>query len=417
MVYVLSKTGKPLMPTSNYAKVRILLKQKKARLIKRIPFIIQLNYDTTKYVQEITLGVDSGSKVVGLSVTTKDKVLFEANVYLRTDVTKLISVRSELRRSRRNRKTRYRKARFSNRRKKEGWFAPSIRQKIETHLSSIARLYRILPIAKIIVEVASFDIQKIKNPNISGIGYQEGEQLGFWNIRGYVLFRDGHKCQCCKGKSKDKILNVHHIESRLVGSNAPNNLITLCETCHKSYHNGSIKLPRTIQREKSFKDEAFMNIMKWSFYTKLKELYKNVSMTYGYITKNVRIQNNLPKDHYIDARCISKNPTAKENMDIYYIHKVRCHNRQIHKSKISKGGIRKSNLAPYKVFGFRLFDSIRYKGKVYTLLGRRVRGEFYIHGIRDGINKDSVSCKKLYFLQRNSSYISDIRNPMSMVSD
>ena len=288
MVYIISKSGKPLMPTKNHTKVRILLKQKKARIVKRIPFVIQLNYNTTEYTQEITLGVDTGSKTVGLSATTKSDVLFEANVQLRNvqlrnDITKLISVRAELRRSRRNRKTRYRKDRFNNRSKQDGWIAPSIRQKIDTHLSVIARLHKILPIRRIVVEVASFDIQKIKHPDISSEEYQQGEQLGFWNVREYVLHRDGHICQCCNGKSKDKVLNVHHIESRQVGGDAPNNLITLCETCHKGYHLGTVKLPKTIKRGMKFKDATFMGIIRWAFYNKLKELYSNVKLTYGYI--------------------------------------------------------------------------------------------------------------------------------------
>lgn len=113
------------------------------------------------------------------------------------------------------------------------------------------------------VETASFDIQKIKNPDIQGAEYQQGDQLEFWNVREYVLFRDGHTCQCCKGKSKDKILNVHHIESRKTGGNAPNNLITLCETCHTGYHKGTVQLPKAIKRGMRFKDAAFMGIMRW----------------------------------------------------------------------------------------------------------------------------------------------------------
>ena len=418
MVYIISKSGKPLMPTKNHAKVRLLLKQKKVIIVKRIPFTIQLNYDTTEYTQEITLGVDAGSKTIGLSATTKSDVLFEANVQLRNDITKLISARAELRRSRRNRKTRYRKARFNNRRRKEGWLAPSIRQKIDTHLSVIVRIHKILPIRRIVVEVASFDIQKIKNPDISGKEYQQGEQLGFWNVREYVLHRDGHICQCCKGKSKDKVLNVHHIESRQVGGDAPNNLITLCETCHKGYHLGTVKLPKTIKRGMKFKDATFMGIMRWAFYNKLKELYSNVKLTYGYITKNVRIQNKLQKDHYIDGRCISGNPLSKENNTIYIIRKIRCHNRQLHKCKILKGGIKKNNQAQYKVFGFRLFDAVKYRNNQYTIFSRRNRGYFDIRTLGGVIvNNGSVSCKNIKFIQSNSGYIIEQRKHTALCEE
>ena len=229
MVYVLNQNGQPLMPTENHAKVRVLLKQGKAKIISNCPFTIQLLYSSTNYTQKVSLGVDSRSKHIGISATTKNKVLFESDVELRNDIVKLLSTRRVLRSSRRNRKLRYRKPRFNNRRRNSGWLAPSVRQKIDSHITVIAKIYKILPISNIIVEVASFDIQKIKNPDISGRDYQKGEQLDFWNVREYVLFRDGHTCQCCKGKSKDKILNVHHIESRKTGGNAPNNLITLSD--------------------------------------------------------------------------------------------------------------------------------------------------------------------------------------------
>lgn len=169
----------------------------------------------------------------------------------------------------------------------------------------MANVCKILPINQIIVETASFDIQKIKNPDIQGTEYQQGEQMDFWNVREYVFFRDGHTCQCCKGRSKDKILNVHHIESRKIGGNAPNNLITLCETCHKGYHNGTVILPKNIKRGMQFKDAAFMGIMRWAFYNALKEQYEPaipVSMTDGYLTKNTRIEHGLLKEHYIDAK-------------------------------------------------------------------------------------------------------------------
>ncbi len=410
MVYVISKNGQPLMPTKNHAKVRILLKTKKAKAIKRCPFTIQLMYESTAHTQPITLGVDSGSKYIGLSATTKDKVLFESDVELRNDIVDLLSTRRQNRRTRRNHKTRYREPRFNNRKRKDGWLAPSVQNKVNTHLTVILRVHEILPITKIIVEVASFDIQKIKNPAISGTEYQQGEQLDFWNVREYVLFRDGHICQRCKGRSKDKILNVHHIESRKTGGDAPNNLITLCETCHKGYHEGTVKLPKTIKRGMSFKDATFMGVMRWAFYSKLKEQCPNVSLTYGYITKNTRIENGLPKDHYIDARCISGNPKAVSDGTVYYQKKVRCHNRQIYKNTVLKGGIRKRNQAEYEIKGYRLFDTIKYKGDNYIIFGRRSSGFFDIRTL-DGtkVNNGSVSCKKIQLVQPNSSYLIEIR--------
>lgn len=397
------------MSTENHAKVRILLKTKKAKVIKRCPFTIQLAYDSTNYTQEVTLGVDAGSKHIGLSATTKDKVLFESDVELRNDITDLLSTRLQNRRTRRNRKTRYRKPRFDNRRHKDGWLAPSVQDKVNTHLTVIRKAREILPIAKIIVEVASFDIQKIKNPTISGTKYQQGERLGFWNIREYVLFRDGHTCQCCKGKSKDKILNVHHIESRKTGGDAPNNLITLCETCHTGYHKGTVKLPKTIRRGMSLRDATFMGIMRWAFYNKLKEIYPNVSLTYGYITKNTRIESGLPKDHYIDARCISGNPKAVSDGTVYYQKKVRCHNRQIHKNTILKGGNRKRNQAPYEVMGFRLYDKVKWKTQSCFIFGRRSTGRMDLR-LLDGTKINaSVGCKNLRLLEMRKNILIEQR--------
>ena len=409
MVYVLSKTGQPLMPTESHAKVRILLKQGKAKVVHSCPFTIQLLYSSTNYTQKVTLGVDSGSKHIGLSATTKDKVLFESDVELRNDIVDLLSTRRELRRSRRGRKLRYRKPRFNNRRRSDRWLAPSVKQKVDSHITMIAKVHKILPISNIVVEVASFDIQKIKNPTICGVDYQQGEQLDFWNVREYVLFRDGHTCQCCKGKSKDKILNVHHIESRKTGGDAPNNLITLCETCHTGYHKGTVKLPKTIHRGMSFKDATFMGIMRWALYEKLKAIYSDVKLTYGYITKNTRIKNSLPKDHYIDARCISGNPNAVSNGDVYYYKKVRCHNRQIHKNTILKGGYRKRNQAPYEVMGFRLFDKVQWKGCKCFIFGRRSTGRMDLRLLDGKHINASVGYKNLKLLKMCSSYLIEQR--------
>ena len=409
MVYVLNIEGKPLMPCKE-AKARKLLKENKAKIYKKEPFTIQLLFVCENQTQDITLGVDAGSKHIGLSATTKEKELYAADIELRNDIVDLLSTRRQNRRTRRNR-LRYRKPRFNNRvhSKKNGWLAPSVEQKIQTHFKVVEDIHKLLPITKIVVETASFDIQKIKNPEIHNEEYQQGEQLGFWNVREYVLFRDNHTCQCCKGKSKDKILNVHHIESRKTGGNAPNNLITLCETCHKGYHNGTVELPKTIKRGMSFKDAAFMGIMRWSFYNRLKEIYPNVFMTYGYITKDTRIKNNLPKDHYIDARCISGNPNAEPLGYYFYQKKVRCHNRQIHKANILKGGKKKLNQAPYLVKGFRLFDKVEFEGQVCFIFGRRSNGYFDIRKLNGEVISRSASWKKLKLLETRKSLLMERR--------
>lgn len=383
--------GKPLMPTKRLGWVRRALCDGKAVVMERCPFVIRLTYDTTNYTQPITLGVDAGTVHVGLSATSAKEELFAEEIVLRKDITDLISSRREARRARRNR-LRYRKPKFSNRRINEGWVALSVRQRINEHLKAIEDTHCILPITKIIIEVAQFDTQKIKNPDISGEEYQQGEQLGFWNVREYVLARDGHKCQHCKGKSGDKILNVHHIESRKTGGDSPGNLITLCETCHKAYHRGEIQLK--VNRTTSLRNAAIMGIMKWKLYDELKLRYSDTSMTFGYITKYNRIYNGISKSHASDAFIISKNLKAKMLSYYYLVRKTRRHNRQIHKAKIMKGGKKKMNQAPFEVKGFRLFDRVIYDGKIMFVTSRRSSGYFVIRDINYK-NQTELSYKKL----------------------
>jgi len=406
MVYIVNKNNEPLMPTHRHGKVRRLLEAGQARVIKKEPFTIQLLYDTTSYVQDLTLGVDAGSKTIGLSVSSEIEEVYASEIVLRNDIVKLLATRRESRRTRRNR-LRYRKPRFNNRvkSKHKGWFAPSVEHKIQTHLKVVDDIALILPISEIIVETASFDIQKIKNPNISGAEYQEGDQLGFWNVREYVFFRDGHVCQHCKGKSKDPVLNVHHIESRKTGGDSPGNLITLCETCHKAYHAGKIEL--NLKRHNAYRDTAFMGIMRWAFFSRLKERYSAIPVrnTYGYITKNTRIEAGLPKEHAIDALCIAGHSTAKLTETFFIQKKVRCHNRQIHKANIPKGGKIKRNQSPYEVKGFRLFDKVSYKGQTCFITGRRSSGYFALKTIEGKRVSNSAKYKDLALIERRKTLI------------
>jgi N6-L-threonylcarbamoyladenine synthase len=406
MVYIVNKDNQPLMPTHRHGKVRRLLEAGEARVIKKEPFTIQLLYDTTSYVQDLTLGVDAGSKTIGLSVSSESEEVYASEVILRNDIVTLLATRRESRRTRRNR-LRYRKPRFNNRvgSKNKGWLAPSIEHKIQTHLRAVDDVTAILPISKIVVETASFDIQKIRNPDISGAEYQEGDQLGFWNVREYVFFRDNHKCQHCKSKSKDPVLNVHHIKSRKTGGNSPGNLITLCKTCHDAYHAGKIEL--NLKRHKAYRDAAFMGIMRWAFFNKLKENYLAIPVinTYGYITKNTRIKAGLPKEHAIDALCIASHPAAKLTKNFFVQKKIRCHNRQIHKANILKGGKLKRNQAPYKVHGFRLFDKVLYKGKVGFITGRRSSGYFALKTINGEKISNSAKHKELTLIECRKTII------------
>lgn len=415
MVYVLNKYGEPLMPTTRYGRVHRLLRKGLAVVVDYRPFTIQLTYSTPNGVQEVSLGVDAGTKHVGFSATTKKKVLFEAELLLRSDIVDKLSTRREFRRTRRNRKTRYRKARFLNRTKskKPGWIAPSIRQKVDCHIHWIRKITTFLPIKKITVETAQFDtqlltVQEQGLPLPRGTDYQKGEQLGFSNVREYVLCRDGHKCQCCKGKSKDNKLHVHHIESRKTGGDAPNNLITLCSECHAKYHRGEIKLPKNIKRGTSLRDAAVMGIMRKSVFIRLKELFGDAVPcfeTYGYITKHIRTKAGLPKEHVLDARCISGNPVAISDGHYWIIRKRRANNRQLHKASILKGGIRKNNQAPHEVHGYRLMDSVVYAERPCFVNARRQSGYFSLSDLSGKVLAGSVSYRHLILINHNNANI------------
>lgn len=162
-VYVISRLGHPLMPCSP-AKARHLLDDKKAKVVKRMPFTIRLLYGSTKYIQPIILGVDAGSKTIGLSASTAKEEVFAAEVMPRNDVVENLSTRREFHRARRNRTTRYRKPRSDNRVRSnhERWLAPSVKVKIQEHITSIKRVCTILPISKVVIETAEFDLQLLK---------------------------------------------------------------------------------------------------------------------------------------------------------------------------------------------------------------------------------------------------------------
>ncbi|AOV07123.1 RNA-guided endonuclease IscB [Sporosarcina ureilytica] len=402
-VYVLNQYGKPLMPCKPI-KARKLLTQGKAKVVQRTPFTIQLKYGSSGYVQPVSLGIDAGTKEIGISATTKDDVVFEGEVKLRTDIQELLATRKSLRGARRSRKTRYRKPRFLNRKKEKGWLAPSVQNKVDMHVKIIRKVHKILPIQNLTIEVAQFDIQKIKNPSISGDLYQKGDQLDFWNVREYVFFRDKHVCQYCKGKSKDYILNVHHIESRKTGGDSPDNLITLCENCHKKIHReGKEYLFK--RKNCSFRDATQMTVMRWFIYDKVKELYPHARLTYGFQTKNNRIRHGLDKGHAVDARCISGNPLTIPSENSYSFKQVRKNNRQLHKMTISKGGYRRANKAERFVKGFQLFDKVIFEGVECFIFGRRKTGYFDLRTLDGTHIHKSASFKKLRVIEKANTLL------------
>ena len=399
MVYVQNINGLPLMPCSE-AKARHLLEEHRAVIVDYTPFTIRLKFVVDDITQPVTLGVDAGYETIGLSATTETKILFEAEVKNRTDVVSLMTERREVRKARRSR-LRRRKARFDNRRRTDGWLPPSVEQRVRTHESAIRKVCSLLPVTKIVVEVAAFDIQKINNPTIEGTEYQRGRQFGYENVKAYVRERDNCTCQYCHGKSKDKRLEVHHLVHRADGgSDNPDNLITLCKTCHDKYHAGKIKLTN-VKPKSGFKGAAFMTSSRWILVDRLKTEYGDdkVSVTYGYITKCDRADAGLEKAHYIDARCISGNLNVKPNGRVYQIVKHRSHNRKLFKTLTEKGGIRRRNQSARVVHGFRLFDKVICNGERGYIHGKRTSGYFHVKRFDGTDISKGISYRKLTFIE------------------
>lgn len=402
-VYVLNMRGKTLMPTTPQ-KAKKLLKEDKAKVIRRTPFTIQLKYATGETKQPIILGVDSGFLNVGLSAITDRKEVYSAKVILRSDTVKLNSERKQYRRARRSRKTWYRPPRFLNRKKPDGWLAPSIQHKLESHIKLIDNIKRLLPITKIVIEVAAFDIQKIKNPKISGAGYQNGVQKDSWNVREYVLHRDDHTCQACKGKSKDPILEIHHIISRQIGGNAPDNLLTLCQTCHTKVSKGKLKLD--IKLPTSFKPETFMSIVRWKMVNMLRAAGNIVNHTYGYITKFNRIALDLDKSHNTDAFVIAGGTIQERSPVSHLIQQVRKCNRKLFKGDRSHI----KNTAARFIHGFQRFDKVLWNNIECFVFGRRKTGYFELRQLDGTKIHASAKAKELTLLETaNTFLISNLR--------
>ena len=369
-VYVISKDGQPLMPTSRFGKVRRLLKNKKAKVIRSCPFTIKLLYEPeTLVVQKVILGQDTGSKHVGAACISNDKVLYQSEVALRDNIKKKMDNRRALRRNRRRRKTRYRKPRFLNRANstKKDRLPPSVRSKVQSHIDEIEFCKKILPVSKVVLEVSQFDTHLMKNPElidekVKHWGYQEGFDYGYSSRREAVLHRDNYTCQCC-GKRHIR-LEVHHIIFRsLGGTNDERNLITLCEKCHKLVHDGLLILTKK-PKKLNLKYATQMSIIR----SQLLKIYSDAIETFGFVTKTNRENLNLSKEHYIDACVVaSGGERFKLNDTVYQKRRVAKGDYQLTKGRGPRG---QQKIPVGKIQGFRKFDKVKYLRQEYFIKGR-----------------------------------------------
>ena len=384
-VFVLNKNGDPIMPCKPQ-KARKLLAAGKAKVVTRVPFIIQIIFGSSGYKQPLTCGMDTGSKYVGCAVMGLGKIIYQSQIALRQDVSKKMQRRAMYRRSRRGRKCRYRKARWANRAsmRKEGRLAPSLKSKLDSHLREKKFVEAILPITSWKVETASFDIHKITNQTVQGMGYQSGAQKDFYNVKAYVLWRDNYTCQSGqKCKHNDK-LQVHHIIFRSKGgTDTPTNLITLCKKCHKDLHDGNFVLKA---KKSKTKHATEIGIIK----SCLKQRWR-FEETFGYETKFKREQIlNLPKTHYYDAVAICcGNEVMFLNNVVYFKRHVAKGDYQLTTGKRSE-----KKIPVGKLFGLKKHDLIQTPQGTGFVKGKRSSGYFVLETITGEEIHASANVKK-----------------------
>lgn len=377
------------MPCSQ-RKARLLLKQKKAKIVGYKPFAIQLCYATGEAKQEVTIGVDEGARHVGIAIVSQNKVLAKGEVELRQDVHSLLLTRAQYRRGRRYRKTRYRKARFLNRRKPEGWLPPSIRAKLEANFVWIDKFCRLVPDPKLRIEVGKFDMAKMINPEIHGVDYQHGQTYGYYDVRYFVFARDEYTCQVCK--KKNKILHTHHIIYRSEGgTDRADNLITVCTDCHtsKAHKSGGIlyNWMREGKKVRQYREPPFMNVLRLRTFMR----YPEAEIAYGCETSPRRKALGLEKTHHNDAIAIAGVGSIEENpCEWFRIKQFRKKKRSLHEAVPRKGKkapnvTQKRNNKNTKEFrGWHLNDEVTYLGKRGWISGftgtsayvQDIRGEY-----------------------------------------
>jgi hypothetical protein len=385
-VYVINQNGNPLMPCKP-AKARKLLRDGKAKPVKRVPFTIKLTWDCEENVQPVTLGIDSVRKITGFCAIANGEILMSGYINHRTNVTKNLQTRAANRRQRRRRLW-YRPPRFDNRASssQRGRLPPSIKTNADEIIRVVNKLP--LPITSIIIEDVLIDIARLNDPKLKGEAYQKSNRL-HENLRLATLLRDDFCCQQCGVKNTR--LEAHHIKlTSDGGKDTINNLITLCSKCHSKVHSGKIKLKAKAEGVSGFKDQIAQRTMqgKHYLYSSLNQKYY-LDRVYGYQTTEFRKEIGLPKDHDSDALAIATLATG----ELITFHRDHFYNinfrpvqtrRRYHDLPVSKRGRVKYQINENSE-GFRKGDIVLVKKKyvkqinsIYSngaLAFKRVKGE------------------------------------------
>ena len=314
--FVVDTNRKPLTPCKP-SLARKLLNAGKAKVFRLYPFTIILNKEVADNPEPLTLKIDPGSKVTGLAILADSNLLWVAELTHRGQAIKAsLDSRRSLRRGRRNRHTRYRQSRFLNRTRQSGWLAPSLQHRVETTLTWVNKLSKFAPINTVAQELVRFDLQKIENPEISGVEYQQGKLVGY-EVREYLLNKWDRKCAYCGVENVP--LQIEHIHPKaLGGTNRISNLCLACESCNTKKGTQDIKVflkkkPDVLKRvlaqaKRPLKDAAAVNSTRWALFNRLKKTGLEVSASSGGLTKFNRTRLGLPKTHFFDAACVGNTP-------------------------------------------------------------------------------------------------------------
>jgi 5-methylcytosine-specific restriction endonuclease McrA len=420
-VFVLDANKHTLMPC-HPSRARELINKGKAYIYKYAPFTIILTYEKESTGQEIEVKFDPGSKTTGIVLVGKfkrgDRVIWAANLMHRGQAIKdLLESRSSSRGSRRARNTRYRPARFDNRTREEGWLPPSIQSRVDNIENWAIKLNKLVPITECHVETTRFDTQKLANPEISGVMYQQGELLGY-EVREYLLEKWQRTCVYCQKTNLP--LEIDHITPRSKGgSNRLSNLTLACHACNQTKGSRDItdflaKKPQILAKIKTqakapLKDAAAMNATRNATGRALKILMKT-SFWSGGRTKFNRVKQGYAKEHWVDAACVGEsgeNVYIPKNSKPLLIKATGRGTRQV--VRVDKFGFPRGKAGRIKrVHGFQTGDLVRLvqpKGKHAGIyVGRiAIRATGYFD-IATANGKITSSYKNFTMLQRGDGY-------------
>jgi len=327
-ILIVDQHRRPLMPTTP-ARARLLLKSRKAAILRRFPLVLILKEEREAAVVEpLRVKLDPGSRTSGIAVVNdrSGEVIWAAELSHRSqDIRESLSKRAAARRSRRKRHTRYRPARWQNRRRKPGWLAPSLFSRVLHLLSWVKRLSRWCPVGALSLELVRFDMALLQNPEIEGQEYQRGTLWGT-EVRQYLLAKWKHQCAYCSATGVP--LEIDHVVPRSRGgSDRIANLVSACHRCNQSKADQALEAfladrPEVrarvqAQRQAPLKDAAAVNSTRWALYERLKATGLPLETGSGGLTKWNRASRNLPKSHWIDAACCGR--STPEHLQVQHV--------------------------------------------------------------------------------------------------